>query len=119
MGCRGMIYSGTWHSHRCTKPEWKDGWCKVHHPETVEKRNTEKEIRWKKRRAESIYGQYEVLHNITTELLYDTCDSVHASCDDSCPVYYKNNHQVLFNEDKSNCLCFKDGKKMLNFLLKK
>lgn len=46
--------------------------------------------------------------------LYEICDRVHSGCDTSCPVFTANGGQTVgFDED---CLCFKQGKKMLKFL---
>lgn len=51
--------------------------------------------------------------------LYEICDSVHASCDNSCPVYEKNGGAVgadkPFKENRG-CDCFKNGMAMLAFL---
>lgn len=47
--------------------------------------------------------------------LYDVCDRVHATCDSECPVFAVKG-KVPWNGDRSNCRCFKDGLKMLNFL---
>ena len=48
--------------------------------------------------------------------LYYICDSVHASCDIECPVYWVNGAAIPWNKDKSNCRCFKDGRAMLKFI---
>ena len=39
-GCsESVLYPGSMgHYHGCTKPVWKDGFCKVHHPESVDAR---------------------------------------------------------------------------------
>lgn len=52
------------------------------------------------------------------EELYKICCDIHASCNENCPVYEKNG-DIPWGEDKNNrtnCICFKDGKKMLKFL---
>jgi hypothetical protein len=55
--------------------------------------------------------------------LYEICDSVHSSCDSSCPVYRLNGNQVpdTANDFKVNrgCDCFKNGTAMLKFIRKK
>lgn len=48
-------------------------------------------------------------------ILYEVCDHVHASCDDTCPVYHKNGGVVDLDED-GDCACFKSGRAMLKFL---
>jgi len=54
------------------------------------------------------------------EELNEICENVHASCNDECPVFEFNNHQVLDTvhdfEANRGCDCFKDGKKMLAFI---
>ena len=40
---------GQWgwlHPHQCTKKLWKDGFCKIHHPESVAKRQEESLRKW-------------------------------------------------------------------------
>ena len=37
---------GSFHRHQCTKSIWKDGYCKIHHPESVKKRQKESAKRW-------------------------------------------------------------------------
>ncbi len=51
------------------------------------------------------------------ETLEEICWEVHAFCDTSCPVF-EINKGIPFNKDKSNCICFKNGHKMLGFLRK-
>jgi len=63
----------------------------------------------------AILRQPITLQDIAEEL-YEICDRVHASCDDECPIYEANNHKIPWNKDLSNCICFKDGKKMLKYL---
>lgn len=50
--------------------------------------------------------------------LYNICDSVHASCDSSCPIYAI--HDGVPNEKKGpyGCDFFKNGEKMRKFLVK-
>ena len=48
--------------------------------------------------------------------LYEICERVHSSCDSDCPVYVENGYSIPWNSSKSNCTCFKDSKKMLEFL---
>ncbi len=53
----------------------------------------------------------------SAEELTEICENTHASCNDSCPVF-KKNHGIPWNSDQSDCLYFKDGEAMLNFLKK-
>jgi hypothetical protein len=52
--------------------------------------------------------------------LYEICDSVHSSCDDSCPVYRLNGSAVPDTakdfEANRGCDCFKNGKAMAEFI---
>lgn len=52
------------------------------------------------------------------EYLYEVCDREHASCNNYCPVY-KLNHSSVVNPTESDygCECFKNGKKMLEFIV--
>jgi hypothetical protein len=47
--------------------------------------------------------------------LYEICDEVHSSCDCSCPVYDINKGPVD-PSGPSGCACFKNGKKMYDFI---
>lgn len=47
--------------------------------------------------------------------LYDICDSVHASCDSSCPVYELNGNKVPSSKEEG-CICFKNGSAMFTFI---
>jgi hypothetical protein len=51
--------------------------------------------------------------------LSDICERVHASCDDECPVYETNNHSIPWDENQDNCICFRNGGKMLVFIEEK
>lgn len=44
------------------------------------------------------------------------CEDVHAYCNYECPVYSLNYGKVPWNKDLRNCSCFKDGKKMYDFI---
>ena len=56
--CREKIWaSGAWHSHECLRPIWKDGKCKIHHPESIAKRKKERDEKYeKKRRTDKIHA---------------------------------------------------------------
>ncbi len=49
------------------------------------------------------------------EELYDICDLVHATCNEECPVY-KIHGGIPLNEEKDNCLTFKQGAAMYSFI---
>ena len=50
-------------------------------------------------------------------LLYIVCDNVHASCDESCPVFSLMTEDERSTLSSNGCPCFKDGKKMMNFIV--
>lgn len=48
--CRKVVYDqGSVLDRQCAKTIWKDGWCKVHHPDSVKKR--EEKLFGKRERA--------------------------------------------------------------------
>jgi hypothetical protein len=53
--CKATVYPqqawGSFHGHPCKKPVWKDGFCKVHHPETVAERNKKFRLRYEATRS--------------------------------------------------------------------
>lgn len=56
--CPKMIYAGSFFTgHLCQNKVWKDGWCRVHHPESVAKRH-EKYENW--RRLEKVNDKLKV-----------------------------------------------------------
>lgn len=57
----------------------------------------------------------EVSEREIADALYDVCDSVHSSCDSCCPVYKANASSAPVDKD-GECICFKNGKKMLDFI---
>lgn len=62
----------------------------------------------------SIFGK-KIDDQDIKQALYEICDETHASCNDMCPVYEKN-HGPVNPTAKYGCDCFKNGKKMLEFL---
>jgi len=62
----------------------------------------------------------EITDNDIANELYEICDRVHSSCGPDCPVFMLNDYSVPdtvhdFNVNRG-CDCFKDGKKMLEFI---
>jgi hypothetical protein len=53
------------------------------------------------------------------EFLYEMCDNEHGSCNFSCLVYDLNNCEIPYKDDSQNCICFKNGHKMLEFIKEK
>ncbi len=50
--------------------------------------------------------------------LYEMCDREHSTCSPECLVFLYNDYKIpLVMEGRhENCSCFKDGKKMFEFL---
>lgn len=60
---------GSFYMHRCTKPEWKDGYCKAHHPESYEARYQESLKREEERRKQSpLYKALERIKTLEAEI---------------------------------------------------
>ena len=55
------------------------------------------------------------LKDLTTNELYDICETEHASCNRCCPVY---DCKTLEEQNSGDCDCFKNGKKMYDFIHK-
>lgn len=63
-------------------------------------------------------------HEVTEEMieyeLYEICDREHSSCNSECPVFNLNGNKIPDTvkdfEVNRGCDCFKDGKKMLEFI---
>lgn len=52
--CKKVLRQG-FHTYSCSKPASRDGYCGVHHPEAVAKRNAKTAARWDaKRRASDL-----------------------------------------------------------------
>jgi len=64
-----------------------------------------------------VKGEQVTDDELATQLFY-ICDSVHASCDDSCPIYELMGGDVNKDNSRFGCNWFKDGHKMLETLRK-
>lgn len=53
-----VVEPGGFHQHQCYKPIWKEGYCKIHHPSSVAKREKEKEERYEKKRKKDPYHRF-------------------------------------------------------------
>jgi len=51
------------------------------------------------------------------DALYEICDDVHSGCDSECPIYAIMQQLPGFQEI-DDCGCFKNGKKMYDFIKK-
>ena len=56
--CKEKVWNKFYH-HQCTKKVWKDGYCKIHHPESVKAREEKSNLRYKQKMDASVYGRLE------------------------------------------------------------
>jgi len=61
--CKATVYPkeryGSFHGHRCHRFEWKDGYCKQHHPETQKLREEKSELKYKEKMERNPYRLLE------------------------------------------------------------
>jgi len=50
--CSQEVMKG-FHFHQCSRSAWKDGYCKQHHPDTIEERRRIVEEKWQAKAAKS------------------------------------------------------------------
>ena len=50
--CSERVMHG-YHSSQCSRNEWKDGYCKQHHPDTIEEKRRIAEEKWQAKAAKS------------------------------------------------------------------
>jgi hypothetical protein len=65
--CKKNIYD-SWHPHQCKLKLWKDGFCKIHHPESVKIRNEKNMKEWEEKQKNSPLAQLERAINRIREL---------------------------------------------------
>ena len=52
--CKSLVaYGNGFHFRHCKKPIFKDGYCKCHHPETIQMKREVKHKRWESERENS------------------------------------------------------------------
>ena len=66
---------------------------------------------------EKLINKQEITDEDLAEELYDICDREHAFCNSNCPIYALKD-RIPWNKDKTNCLFFRSGRKMLERLRK-
>ena len=65
--CKELIWS-FWSQHQCSRSEWKDGYCKQHHPKTKKLREMESERKYKEKQEKSPWRLLEKANNHIKEL---------------------------------------------------
>ncbi len=67
--CKAMVYHRAWsRQSQCERREWKDGWCKQHHPETVKLRRDASEKRYEEDRKKQPWYKLQEAHKRIAEL---------------------------------------------------
>jgi hypothetical protein len=66
--CQRQLYRGTYHSSPCKRNVWKDGYCRIHHPETVAARHAKREARWEEEKKQSAWYKLEQAEKRIAEL---------------------------------------------------
>ena len=69
--CKQHVFSGErsdFGGHRCMKIVWKDGYCKVHHPESVKIRGDKADERWEIKQMNSPWKKLTAAENRVKEL---------------------------------------------------
>lgn len=64
--CKEMIWKD-FHNYQCSRKPWRDGYCKQHHPDTVEQRKAESMERWQAKNE--IWREARRLENAAPDLL--------------------------------------------------
>lgn len=50
--CKERVWNGQFSDYPCSRKDWKDGFCKQHHPDSVKKRRDDAYARFKTKWAE-------------------------------------------------------------------
>ena len=56
--CKEQVWNG-YTVHLCSRKDWKDGFCKQHHPDSVKKRREDADARYKAKMAAVAETQYQ------------------------------------------------------------
>lgn len=92
MKCKAMVSSGAWREHRCCRNATKDGYCKQHHPDEVEKRKSAIEERQKKKLLNSP-------HRVNRDLV-EKCRALKSLLEQALPLLNEY-HSIQFAKAKS------------------
>ena len=69
--CKQRVYDGSrmdFSGHQCTRKAVRDGFCNVHHPDSVKARQVASQKRYEENYEASIYGQFKRLQAKCTDL---------------------------------------------------
>ena len=75
--CKKKVYPnnswGSFHPHQCQKTVWKDGYCKIHHPDSVAMRQEKQNKRWEEKMENNplkkAMERLDLLEDINKDLL--------------------------------------------------
>lgn len=91
MKCKERVFDGLWHMKQCARNEWKDGYCKQHHPDTVAERKRIAGERWTAKFQNSEYMQLRR----TNEKLVKACEALRR--------YGQHDHNFDYCETSPHC----------------
>ena len=66
--CKESIMTG-FHSHQCSRRDWKDGYCKQHHPDSVRARQEKSMRKYEEKVKNSPWNQLKETRALLTEAL--------------------------------------------------
>ena len=64
--CKEQIFRN-WREYRCSRKAWKDGYCKQHHPDTVEERRKKAQEKWEKHQENTPIALNRMLNEKTQQ----------------------------------------------------
>ena len=71
--CKREVYPnerwGAFHPYQCSRKIWKDGYCKIHHPDTEAEREKKRTEKWERERENSLPVKYNKLIKEKEELI--------------------------------------------------
>ena len=68
--CTASVHDQSgWRPHQCNRKPWRDGWCKQHHPESVQARREASEARYRAEQARRAASHRRQFHPLQRELL--------------------------------------------------
>ena len=65
--CKESVMDG-FNLRRCSRKQWKDEFCKQHHPDTVAERNKQSQERYELQRKQSCWYRLDIAHKRIAEL---------------------------------------------------
>lgn len=66
--CKELVYRGWGCISRCDNNAWKDGYCKIHHPESVAARRAKSMAHYEEKKKQSAWYKLEQANKRIAEL---------------------------------------------------